>query len=206
MPTKKQTSSTKPKPKPKPEPNPETKPIPTPIPTPNPNPKPKAKSKLKPKPKPIKPWSMYPALHESVTHLLEEEDLYFDFHNVDDDTKIPDEEFDSKIMGRFICRNPKCGSSGWSSKCIAITIRMYRGGKYNARVYHQRCRSCNSLSRPRLDESYAERVAYWLKRWSGIQMKRVEHYEKSKAPHNRDLCEGCKAGHCMAQDQALDWF
>lgn len=143
-----------------------------------------------------KRWSIYPSLHDNVSLLLEEDDIHFDFHEVDDAEGCI-KEYDTNIMGRFICRNHACDSSGWSSKKIAITIRMYPGAKYNARVYHQRCKNCNSLSEPRLNESYAERVAYRLKKWRGIQMDLPSYdSKKSKGPHNSRLCEGCKAGHC----------
>ncbi|KAF7860686.1 hypothetical protein EAF04_008204 [Stromatinia cepivora] len=146
-----------------------------------------------------KSWSMYPLLHDSVSRLLEENNLHFDFHDIDDATSCT-KEYDANIMGRFICRNRACNSSGWSSKRIAITIRMYPGAKYNGRVYHQRCKSCNSLSQPLLDDSYAERVAYRIKKWRGIQMYLPKYSGRSKGPHNTNLCEGCKAGHCSALD------
>ncbi|KAB8070242.1 zinc-binding domain-containing protein [Aspergillus leporis] len=140
-------------------------------------------------------WSLYPSHHDNVSRLLRKENLHFNFHVLDDPSSCI-EDYDTNIMGRFICNNNACPSSGWSSKMIAITIRMYPGERYNARVYHQRCRRCNRLSRPIIDESYAERVAYRLKKWRGIQME-VPHYSgKSQGPHDSDLCEGCKAGHC----------
>lgn len=143
-------------------------------------------------------WSMYPSLHDSVSRLLEEANLPFEFHGIDD-TENCTKEYDTNIMGQFICRNRACGSNGWTSKKIAIIIRMYLGGKYNARVYHQRCKSCDSLSRPSLDNSYAERVVYRLRKWSGIQMDLPLYFGKKKGPpHNSDLCEGCRDGHCNA--------
>ncbi|PGG96719.1 hypothetical protein AJ80_09796 [Polytolypa hystricis UAMH7299] len=107
--------------------------------------------------------SMYPTHHGGVSRLLEEEGLYFIFHDVDDSAGC-NREYDTNIKGWFMCRNRTCASRGWSSKRVAITIRMYPGAKYNARVYHQRCKGCNDLSRPRLDGSYAERVAYRIKK------------------------------------------
>ena len=140
-------------------------------------------------------WFMYQTLHDDVSRLLEEDDLHFDFFQ-HDDIKTCTKEYDTNIMGRFICRNHACNSNGWSSKRIAITIRMYPGAQYNARVYNQRCRACNRLGEPRLDDSYAERVAYRLKKWCGIEMDRPSHSGQSKGPHQRALCEGCKNGHC----------
>ena len=149
-------------------------------------------SKKKPCPK----WSMHPKLHPEVNELLAAFNLHFTFHPDDEDDGCIHSR-DTNIMGRFACRNPKCASNGWSSKKIATTIRMYDGNRYNARVYHQRCKECNALSRPRLDQSYAERVVYWLKTWKGVPMKREERAEKkSEKPHKRHLCEGCKNGHC----------
>ncbi|KAF7587605.1 hypothetical protein BBP40_007004 [Aspergillus hancockii] len=121
--------------------------------------------------KAIERWSMYQELHDDVSRLLAGSDLSFYFHDSDDDInriKLRD----TNIMGRFTCYNPACRSKGWSSKKIAITIRLYLGQKYNARVYHQRCKACNSLSRPVLDESYAERVTYWVKQWNGVRVEK----------------------------------
>jgi hypothetical protein len=99
-------------------------------------------------------------------------------------------------MGRFICHNSTCSSAGWASKRIAITIRLYQGKKYNARVYHQRCRSCNALSRPILDGSYAERVVYRIRKWEGVQVERPVWEGRKGKPHDTELCEGCRAGRC----------
>lgn len=142
-----------------------------------------------------KPWSMYPRLHNRVLRLLEDEDLFFDFHGVDDSRNCV-EQYDTNIMGRFQCGNQACHSDGWSSRKIAITIRMYSDDRYNARVYHQRCESCNWISRPFLDDSYAERVAYRLKKWSGIEVEAPPFFGQSNGPHQSSLCEGCRAGHC----------
>ena len=141
-------------------------------------------------------WSMYSALHDDVSRRLEEHNLHFAFHERDDSVNCINAH-DTTIMGRFKCHNRACSSSGWSSKRIAITIRMYAGGRYNARVYHQRCKGCDGLSRPDLDNSYAERVVYRLKKWRGIKMDVPPRSSgRSKRPHEEDLCEGCKAGHC----------
>lgn len=146
---------------------------------------------------PEKRWSIFPSFHEEVSRLLEEDDVHCEFHELDDSQNCT-RSYDTNIMGRFICRNRACGSNGWSSKRIAITIRMYPGATYNARVYHQRCKICNRLSRPILNESYAERVAYRLKRWNGIRVEQPYHVGTSARPHNSDLCEGCRDGHCSA--------
>ncbi|KAH7308608.1 zinc-binding domain-containing protein [Stachybotrys elegans] len=145
-------------------------------------------------------WSMFPSLHDQVAQLLQESNLSFAFHNVDE--IHCDNEYDTNIMGRFSCHNPNCASGGWSSKVVPITIRMYSERRYNARVYHQRCILCNRLAKPRLDDSYAERVAYRLKKWSGIDVQNPfsSPHDYNKPPHISDLCEGCKAGHCRRGD------
>lgn len=143
-----------------------------------------------------KTWSLYPQLHNDVSRLLQEDGLEFQFHRTDSAQNCID-QYDSNIMGRFVCHNPGCNSKGWSSKKIPLTIRMYQGRKYNARVYHQRCKSCNAVSRPYLDDSYSERVAYRLKKWSGIEMDRPFYsWQQTERPHESHLCEGCRAGHC----------
>lgn len=110
---------------------------------------------------PTKKWSMYPSLHNDVSKLLREDSLSFDFYEKDDDRSCMD-SYDTNIMGRFTCHNPACQTRGWSSKQIAITIRQYSNQRYNARVYHQSCKSCETSSKPKLDHSYAEksRISY----------------------------------------------
>jgi hypothetical protein len=141
---------------------------------------------------------MYSTHHDAVSDLLEEDGLFFQFHE-DDDSDF-EKEYDTNIMGRFVCHNRACSKPGWSSRVVAISIRMYTGEEYNARVYHQRCKACNKLSKPKLNESYAERVAYRLKKWCGVQLEKPPHSGVSKGPHERHLCEGCKHGHCKAGD------
>ena len=140
-------------------------------------------------------WSMFPSMHDNVSHLLEVEGLHFRFHTLDEDIGSM-QTYDTSIMGRFLCRNRSCQSEGWGSMRVAITIRMYQGERYNARVYHQRCQSCKCLSEPILDDSYAERVAYRLKKWCGVEQERPQFSGKGKGPHKEKFCEGCKVGHC----------
>jgi len=139
---------------------------------------------------------MYPALHDSVSSLLKEDGLSFIFFAIDEENGSI-EEYDTNIMGRFKYKNRGCSQGGWASKKIAITIRMYPEQRYNARVYHQRCKSCRSLSKPSLDDSYAQRIAYRLKKWSGIEMDLPSFTAReAKRPHESAYCEGCKHGHC----------
>ena len=143
---------------------------------------------------------MYPSKHQDVLSLLEEANLSFGFFEVDDSGDSVN-EYDTNIMGRFVCHESACTSEGWSSKRVPITIREYPDKKYNARVYRQRCKSCNKLGELILDDSYAERVAYRLKRWSGIYVTPPYFSTQSKGPHQKDLCEGCRNRHCIESVQ-----
>ncbi|OBS25162.1 hypothetical protein FPOA_05697 [Fusarium poae] len=142
-------------------------------------------------------WSMFPDLHDQVADKLEEDQINYTYNLHDDDlTKI--KTYDTHIMGRFTCINEKCRTNGWSSMNIAITIRAYSRDRYNARVYHQRCKRCKSLGEPTLsEESYIERIAYRIKKWNGVEMERPNWGgDATKGPHESALCEGCKNGHC----------
>ncbi|KAL4784436.1 zinc-binding domain-containing protein [Aspergillus varians] len=153
-------------------------------------------------PRPPVLWSLHPTLHDDVARLLDEDDLHLDFFNVDDEeTNI--EERDTNIVGRFICRNRRCNSSGWSSGKVPVTIRMYPRQQYNARVYHQRCKKCDVVARPILDRTYAERVAYWIRKWNGIEVERPPISGRSSGPHESARCEGCRAGHCRGLNEDL---
>ncbi|EJP61606.1 uncharacterized protein BBA_09449 [Beauveria bassiana ARSEF 2860] len=114
--------------------------------------------------------SMYPGLHDDVQTRLESNGLKFNFRK-NGDKKNHTNSYDSHIMGRFTCANKNCIADGWTSKKIAVTIRQFPGNEYNAEVYHQRCLKCNWLSKPKLDDSYADRVAYRLKKWSGMHVE-----------------------------------
>src|SRR5688572_18791187 len=104
-------------------------------------------------------WSMFPKLHDDVQDLLKENNLMWTFHNQKDGQGCID-TYSTHIMGRFTCHRERCRNPGWGSKKVAILIRRYKGNRYNAVVYHQRCASCNNLSTPKPNASYAERVAY----------------------------------------------
>ncbi|KAI0903596.1 zinc-binding domain-containing protein [Ustulina deusta] len=145
--------------------------------------------------------SMHPLKHPEVSRLLEEDNLSFTFNNDDDEDGCIGSQ-DSAVMGRFRCHNPKCEKDGWGSRQIAICIRLYRQQQYNAVVYHQHCKKCDFLAKPILDDdTYAERVAYWLKKWSGIRPPKPPRSNKRQKPHEEELCEGCQAGHCQKSSQ-----
>ncbi|KAI3322838.1 zinc-binding domain-containing protein [Xylariaceae sp. AK1471] len=139
---------------------------------------------------------MWPSKHDEVFRLLNEDTLRFRFHNQDDENSYI-ETYDANIMGTFQCHISDCQNIAWSRQ-VAITIRMYSGKRYNARVYHQHCLKCYYMSTPTLDDSYAERVAYRLKKWSGIHLDPPPfHQTKEGPPHEKRYCEGCKAGYCL---------
>lgn len=151
-----------------------------------------------------KSYSMLPNQHKNITQLLKPTNLTFTFHPADDDdnnnnqttTKVS-KEHDTSITGKFHCRNTACSSTGWSSKAIPTTIRLYADNRYNARIYHQRCKECNWLAKPVVTGgSYAERVTYWLKRWSGVEVERPPWGGGAGRPHVSELCEGCRVGRC----------
>jgi len=144
----------------------------------------------------IDSFDIRPALHRDVLYLLRPYGLSFAFRAIDDSDGVL-REHDTSIIGRFTCANSSCRSKRWTSKQVAITIRQYSGLRYNARVYYQRCKSCNSLSRPELDDSYAERVSYRLAKWSGIAVEEPPYSGHSQRPHQSSLCEGCRHGRCL---------
>ena len=144
---------------------------------------------------PAKRWSIHPDLHDEVATKLDEEGLFCTFYDVDNDEGHTHERI-TNIMGRFRCHNKNCRSNGWSSNVVATFIRMYPGSRYNARVYHQSCRACGKVSKPRLDFSYAERIVYWIKKWNDVPVERPPVSSHSRGPHDSALCEGCRAGRC----------
>lgn len=96
-----------------------------------------------------------------------------------------------------MCHSRNCNKRAWYSKRIAMTTREFPGKEYNATVYHQRCANCYMPSKPLLESTYADRVVYRLKKWSGVEMEEPPHSGAKKGkPHAVSLCEGCKAGHC----------
>lgn len=144
-----------------------------------------------------KGWSLLPRLHKRVLQDIERDGLRFEFRN-EDDTLNHINSTNTRIMGRFICKNSRCSTERWTSKTIAMTIREYPGCEYNAKVFHQRCAECNSISRPEgVEESYVARVAWRLRKWNGVKVKSPPRTERQDdRPHQSHLCEGCKAGVC----------
>jgi len=143
----------------------------------------------------VQEFGLWPSLHQDVLRLLQPHGLSFEFFGSDDPHGVI-REYDTSIMSTFTCINTACTPRRWISGQVAITIRRYPGMRYNARVYSQRCESCNSLGAQELDSSYAERVARRLTMWSGIALEEAPHSWASRGPHLSDLCEGCRQGRC----------
>lgn len=145
--------------------------------------------------KPQRTWSMYPDLHKTVSALLEDTNLDYKQHTADDAERCTRFRV-TNVMGKFICSNNGCSKNGWTSKTIATVIRIYPRNLYSAKIYYQRCDKCDTLVRPKLDYSYAERIVYWIKVWNGIPVKKTIRRRKNKIAHNESLCEGCKDNCC----------
>ncbi|KAF6839686.1 hypothetical protein CMUS01_04193 [Colletotrichum musicola] len=146
-----------------------------------------------------KATSMFPWLHEQVAQAVEDV-LPSTWFNKAHRDETYNKQHSTNIMGNFQCVNESCSKDRWSSKTVAILIRGYSNNSYNAIVFSQRCKSCNSLGKLTIDkDSYVERVAYRLKKWAGVAMEARHHDEKRGPPHERELCEGCKRGYCQKQ-------
>jgi hypothetical protein len=143
---------------------------------------------------------MFPALHANVAEAVFPEITSTWFHENDNDDNF-NHEWLTHVMGSFKCKNKVCKKKHWFSKKVPIQIRGYDGNGYSAVVYNQRCKSCDWLGTFLLDEeSYIDRVTYWLKRWAGVRMARPNHKRKKGLPHERAFCEGCKRGKCRDGD------
>jgi hypothetical protein len=144
-------------------------------------------------------FEMFPELHQDVLDAISGAMISPRFNHNDDDDSFDgaDNKYSTHVIGDFTCSNYYCGLA-WPSKRVTIVIRRYPGYEYNAAVYYQRCKSCNSLGDLYLDEnSYVERVTYRLIKWAGVAVKRPFYDERTSPPHISELCEGCIAGYCQ---------
>ncbi|KAF9778540.1 hypothetical protein IL306_003762 [Fusarium sp. DS 682] len=140
--------------------------------------------------------SMYPEFHYYVAENLEEDGLDYTFR--DHDTKVDIKRtYDTKITGKFTCSRRSCPGHEWHSNSISMRIREYPNNQYNVQVYHQQCKNCKKPTRAELEKLfYADRIAYHIKRWNGIDAKQIERKVEPNGKHIERLCEGCKKGHC----------
>lgn len=150
-------------------------------------------------------WSFKPALdwHERVRGLIHAAGLSLEFDPFDDSDNCIEEKI-TNCLGHFECLNERCPSAGnlWSSGYTPIVIRLYPDREYNVKVYFQHCLKCNEIARPRLEESFAEIVAYRLKTWHGFPVEALPYSDKKDKPHLSHLCEGCKNRCCPYTMQA----
>jgi len=144
-------------------------------------------------------FEMFPELHQDVLDAISSAMISPRFNHNDDDDSFDgaDNKYSTHVIGDFTCSNHHCGLA-WPSKRVTIVIRRYPSYEYNAAVYYQRCKSCNSLGDLYIDEnSYVDRVAYRLKKWVGVAVERPFYDERTSPPHISELCEGCNAGYCQ---------
>lgn len=153
------------------------------------------KTKMKKKNSPS--WSrMFPCLHQDVTSAVSEylTTLRFETNNTPVGVR---KEYSTFVKGLFLCHTRGCSRNAWKSGQVAILIRIYYDGSYNAEVFKQRCEACKKLGTLKLDrQSYVERVSYRLLKWSGVDMERPHYGPREGPPHKSALCEGCKRGKC----------
>ncbi|KAK6349561.1 hypothetical protein TWF696_005846 [Orbilia brochopaga] len=140
-------------------------------------------------------WYMYPQYHPQVAERVA--DVPFNPSDADDDGYK-----DKNVIGSFKCSNRGCRNV-WTSGIVAAMVRRYNHPQlsYNVKVFNQRCRNCNALGIMKIDTNiYAERVARQIKIWKGEPVPRVPYFKKKTPPHETEHCEGCKAGHCHADE------
>jgi hypothetical protein len=142
-------------------------------------------------------WSMHPDLHHEVSQRLEADGLSVDFYE-EGEFEDSVREYDTTIMGAFICPKQSCPMKKWTSMKIAISIHLYDKQLYNALVWHQRCQKCKNIGKLELNVgSYTDRVVYRLSKWLGLAVEVPHFTPHARGPsHVRELCEGCKSGHC----------
>jgi ribosomal protein L31 len=144
---------------------------------------------------------LFPELHQSIAEAVFPEILSTWFQEDDDDDDC-DEEWQTHVMGIFICTNNACKAQLWVSRMVPIEIRGYDSNGYSATVYNERCMSCNRLGTFVLDEdSYIGRVAYRLKKWAGVAVEKPYYGPKTGLDHQREFCEGCRRGKCRDMDR-----
>ncbi|KAK8058215.1 hypothetical protein PG994_008663 [Apiospora phragmitis] len=145
---------------------------------------------------------VFPLLHKRVLKAVSKQVGPVVFHKEGQEADAR-KEYDTFVMGRFACDNDSCKKAVWTSKKVGILIRQFantgQGMGYNATVFNQRCKSCNTLGTFTLHErSYVERVAYRLRHWAGVPQERPPfETDETGPPHEADLCEGCKNDRCQ---------
>jgi len=129
--------------------------------------------------------SMHSMLHDDVARLLLPHKLFFSLQNVDEDGMCI-EEYDTNIMGQFACNNPNCRSGGWWSKKLQLQSACMTE-KSTTRECTTKAAEDDQLGQSTLDESYADRVAYRLKTWSGLPMETFLLRRKQRTAPKRSV-------------------
>ncbi|KAK8065437.1 hypothetical protein PG997_012184 [Apiospora hydei] len=146
---------------------------------------------------------MFPRLHKHVSNAVRDQIRQVIFQKKGRETQA----YDTFVMGRYVCNNSLCDNKAWTSKKVGVVIRRFadsgHGIGYNATVFNQRCKSCDTLGNFSLDvNSYVERVAYRLRVWAGVPQEEAPFTsDEIGPPHEQDLCEGCKEGRCQRGKQ-----
>jgi hypothetical protein len=143
-------------------------------------------------------FCMYPDLHDEISKQLEANGLSVEFYG-EGQREDTIRDSDTRISGTFTCPNQSCSVEGWSSGIVAISIQLFKHGRYNALVWHQRCRDCEAVGRLEVDvQAYTNRVVYRLGKWLGLKVAAPPYSGNIllDGPHRDELCEGCKNGHC----------
>ncbi|KAF3161805.1 hypothetical protein TWF788_002382 [Orbilia oligospora] len=138
-------------------------------------------------------WYMFPEHHKLVVQLAP--GVLFNDSDVGGA-----QEWQTNIYGTFKCSKETCGNK-WGSGVVATVIRGYlfpeRNLAYNAKVFNQRCKECDSLGFMTISRRiYLERVIRRLKIWRNEKVDQLRHENRWTEPHRSELCEGCKAGKC----------
>ncbi|TLS22190.1 uncharacterized protein PpBr36_09675 [Pyricularia pennisetigena] len=100
---------------------------------------------------------MFPLLHSQIIDAVGKDICPAWENNAQQDGQCTN-DYDTNVSGRFRCSNRACFKV-WGSGLVAIRIMAFDGNRYNAIVYNQHCKKCNSLGIMKLDEArYVERV------------------------------------------------
>ncbi|KAI7913423.1 hypothetical protein M0657_010038 [Pyricularia oryzae] len=138
---------------------------------------------------------MFPLLHPQIVDAVGKDICPAWENNAQQDGQCTN-DYDTNVSGQFRCSNRACFKV-WGSGLVAIRRMAFDDNRYNAIVYNQHCKKCNSLGIMKLDEArYVERVSYRLKKWAGVRQEMPPCQAKSGPPHMDELCEGCIQGHC----------
>ncbi|TLS23569.1 uncharacterized protein PpBr36_06800 [Pyricularia pennisetigena] len=121
---------------------------------------------------------MFPLLHPQIVDAVGKDICPAWENNAQQDGQCTN-DYDTNISGQFRCSNRACFKV-WGSGQVAIRIIAFDDNRYNAIVYNQHCKKCNSLGIMKLDEArYVERV--FGRKCHPIKRKVVPHTWKNFA-------------------------